>query len=76
MGLVDEGRTLLFSIIEQCFAKKKKKKRRKEKRIKEIGFFTKICNKFVIVNNRRDSKNFFSFKCSLVTNNNILDLCL
>ena len=30
-----------------------------KKRIKKIGFFTKICNKFVIVKNMRDAKNFF-----------------
>ena len=32
-----------------------------KKTIKKIDFFTKICNKFVIVENRRDARNFFSF---------------
>ena len=36
MGLVDEGKTLLFSMIQHCFAKKKKKKK---ERIKEIDLF-------------------------------------
>ena len=44
MGLVDEERTLLFAITEHCIAKK---------RITEIGFFTKICNKYVIMNDKQ-----------------------
>ena len=43
MGLVDEGRTLLFSMIEQCFAKKIKKKKREEKKkeLKRLDFLLK-----------------------------------
>ena len=45
MGLVDKGRTLLFSIIEHCFAKNEWK-----------SLFTKISSKFVILNNRWDAR--------------------
>ena len=41
MGLVDEGKTLLFSMIQHCFAKKKKRK----KELKRSAFLTKICKK-------------------------------
>ena len=30
-----------------------------KKRVKEIGFFTEICNKFVVMNNMRNARNFF-----------------
>ena len=59
MGLVDQERAVLFSKTEDCF---------EEKRIKKIGFFPKICNKFVVINNSQDIKEFL---CPL-TNNNIL----
>ena len=42
MGLVDEGKTLLFSMIQHCFAKKKKKRK---KELKRSAFLTKICKK-------------------------------
>ena len=57
MGLVEQGRTLLFSKIEHCFEKKK---------IKKVVFFLKICNKFLVINNSQDVKEFL---CPLTTNN-------
>ena len=45
MESIDEGRTLLFSIIEHCFAKKKKKE------LNRLAFLLESVN-FIIVNNR------------------------
>ena len=59
MGLVDKGIKLLLSIIERCFAKKE---------LKRSAFYD-ICNKSVIMNNRRDSTNFF---CHLTSEHNFL----
>ena len=48
-GIVDEERTLIFNNWA-LFCKK---------RIKEIGFFTKISSKFVMMKNRRYTRNVF-----------------